>query len=309
MTKKAVYRISNWKTYNRSLIDRGNLTLWISDDALKGWVSGARNGRRGRDFTYSEIAIRTALTIRGLFNLTLRSTQGFLEGLKTFLSLEIVIPCYTTLSRRATELSVETAALSTKSSRHIVIDATGLKVYGEGEWHVRTHGKSKRRTWRKLHLAIDRDSQEIVALSLTESNVHDSKETTNLLADVGDIASVTGDKGYDNCNAYEPIALSGAKAIIPPRSGAAVKRKNIRWGDVERNRLIKEKQFWGQKNWKKVSGYHRRSLVETAIFRYKRIIGGTLHSRKLENQRTEAKIGAAIINKMTQLGMPRSYKL
>jgi IS5 family transposase len=309
MAKKAAYRISNWATYNRALIDRGNLTLWISDEVVSSWGSDVRNGRKGRDFTYSDDAIRTALTLRSLLGLTLRSTQGFLEGLKMFLSLSIEIPCYSTFSRRAGELKVELGNRGSSRAKDIVIDATGLKVYGEGEWHVRTHGKTKRRTWRKLHLAIDRKSQEIVAMSLTAANVHDSMETENLLSQAGAINSVTGDKGYDNRNAYDSIAKRGAKAVIPPRSGAALKRKNLSWGDVERKRLITEKKFWGKNDWKKVSRYHQRSLVETGIFRFKRIIGGTLHSRNLQNQQTEAKIAVSIINKMTHLGMPKSYKL
>ena len=309
MTTKATYRLKNWKQYNRSLINRGNITLWISEDIVSTWQTSEKNGKRGRDFTYSHSAIECGLTLRSLFRLPLRKTQGLLEGLASLLKLSIDVPNYTTLSRRAAKLNVKLGNIDWQRSLHIVIDASGLKVYGEGEWKMRVHGKAKRRTWRKLHIAIDRDTQEIVALSLTKSNVHDSMETENLLSQIPRIASVTGDKGYDNCHAYEPIARKGARAIVPPRSGAALKKKNLSWGDVERNRLVSENRFMGKKLWKTSSGYSRRSLVETAFHRLKKNLGQNLHSRKLENQQTEAKIAAAILNKMTHLGMPKSYKI
>ena len=173
---------------------------------------------------------------------------------------------------------------------------------------MRVHGKNKRRTWRKLHIGIDRETQEIVALDLTFSNVHDSKMTASLVSQVKKLASITGDKGYDNKNAYDPITLARAKAIIPPRSGAALKEREVGWGDVERNRNILENRFLGKRLWKSASGYSKRSLVETAFFRFKSQLGERMHSKKLANQMTEARIGAQIINKMTHLGMPKSYK-
>lgn len=309
MSLKPTHKVKNWKQYNRALIDRGNLTLWISEEVLSSWHATEKNGRRGRDFTYSDLAIKCALTLRGLFRLPLRKTQGLLEGLASMLKLSIDIPDYTTLSRRAARLTVDLGNIDWQKPLHVLIDASGLKVYGEGEWKMRVHGKDKRRTWRKLHIAINRDTQEIVALSLTKSNVHDSIETKNLLSQIPAVASVTGDKGYDNCNAYDPIAAKGARAIVPPRSGAALKKKKLSWGDVQRNRLVLENRFISKKLWKTSSGYSRRSLVETAFHRLKKNLGSNLHSCKLENQQTEAKIAAAILNKMTHLGMPESYKI
>lgn len=115
--------------------------------------------------------------------------------------------------------------------------------------------------------------------------------------------------GYDNKHAYEPIAARGAKAIIPPRSGAALKLKNPTWGDVERNRLIREKHLLGKDAWKSGSGYLRRVLVETSIGRYKRTLGASMHSRRLSRQKAEVRLGAKILNRMTHLGMPKSYKV
>lgn len=309
MTKKLTYKVSNWKDYNRSLINRGNLTIWVSEEAIANWNVVQPRGKRGRVETYSDLAIETALMLRGLLGLPLRQTQGFLEGLFHLLHVKLDVPSYSTLSRRAVTLEVELAALPSVKNIDVVIDATGLKVYGEGEWKVRTHGKDKRRTWRKMHLGINRDSHEIIAISLTESNVHDSIETAALLAQIPAVASVTGDKGYDNKNAYGPIAERSARAIIPPRSGAALKLKNPSWGDVERNRLIREQHALGKKLWKKASAYTRRSLVETGIGRYKGILGPRLHARKMERQKVEVRLGAKILNRMTHLGMPKSYKV
>ncbi|MBM4254059.1 MAG: IS5 family transposase [Deltaproteobacteria bacterium] len=309
MGQKATYKVGNWKEYNRSLINRGNLTVWISDEAIATWNLTSPTGRKGRTKTYSDLAIETALTLRCLLGLPLRQTQGFLEGLIKLLDLKIDAPNYSTLSRRADSLAIDLGVLASRSNVDVAIDATGLKVYGEGEWKMRTHGKNKRRTWRKLHIAIDHKTNEIVAVTLTKSNVHDSMETSSLLDQIDNIASVTADKGYDNKNAYEPIAAKGAKAIIPPRSGAALKLQNPTWGDVERNRLVREHQLLGKDAWKSGSGYRRRVLVETSIGRYKRTIGASMHSRNLGRQKAEVRLGAKILNQMTHLGMPKSYKV
>lgn len=309
MAKKATYRIKNWKAYNRSLINRGNLTVWFDDDAVAAWHNTKPTGRKGRTPIFSDSAIETALVLRSLFHLPLRQTQGLIDGLVFMLDLKIDVPSYATLSRRAVQLNIDLSLLASRSPTDLVIDATGLKVYGEGEWKVRTHGKDKRRTWRKLHLGIDRTTHEIAAITLTESNVHDSTQTAALLTQVKKLASVTGDKGYDNKNAYDPIAARHAMAIIPPRSGAALKTKNLTWGDVQRNRLVRENHLLGKSAWKVGSGYSRRSLVETGIGRYKQILGPTLHSRAFERQKVEVRLGAKILNTMVHLGMPKSYKL
>lgn len=307
--KKFTYKVRNWKDYNQSLINRGNLTIWIDDDAIAAWHSVEPTGKKGRIFKYSDAAIECALTLRGLLRFPLRQAQGFIEGLFSMLAVKLDVPTYSTLSRRAELLEVVIPRLDWSKPANIVIDASGLKVFGEGEWKMRVHGKDKRRTWRKIHIGIDRESQEVVAVTLTESNVHDSKETAALLSQIDSVASVTGDKGYDNKNAYDPIAAKGAKAIVPPRSGAALKLKKISWGDVERNRLVRENHLLGKNAWKTGSGYTKRVLVETAFCRYKKIIGPMLHSKKLRNQKTEVRLACKILNMMTHLGMPKSYKL
>jgi Transposase DDE domain len=308
MSKKSTYKVRNWKDYNQSLINRGNLTVWVDDSAIEAWHAVEASGRKGRICTYSDEAIECALTLRSLLSFPLRQTQGFIIGLFKMLGLKLSVPTYSTLSRRGESLEVEIPRLNWTRPINVLIDASGLKVFGEGEWKMRTHGKDKRRTWRKIHIGIDRESQEIVAVTLTESNVHDSKETAALLSQIESVASVTGDKGYDNRNAHDPIAAKGAKAIIPPRSGAALKLKNLTWGDVERNRLVRENHLLGKNAWKTGSGYTKRVLVETAFCRYKKIIGPMLHSKKLSTQKTEVRLACKILNKRTHLGMPKSYK-
>jgi Transposase DDE domain len=306
---KNIYKVRNWKDYNQALVNRGNLTVWVDEEAIAGWHAVEPTGKKGRVPTYSDLAIECALTLRGILRFPLRQTQGFLEGLFTMLAIKLDVPSYVTLSRRAERLAVEIPRIGWSRPVHVLIDASGLKVFGEGEWKMRVHGKDKRRTWRKIHIGIDRESHEFIAVTLTESNVHDSMETASLLSQIDSVASVTGDKGYDNKNAYDPIAAKGARATIPPRSGAALKRKNLSWGDVERNRLVRANHLLGKDAWKKGSGYTKRVLVETAFCRWKKIIGPMLHGRKLATQKTEVRLGAKILNKMTHLGMPKSYKI
>jgi len=223
---KASYRIKNWSEYNRSLISRGNITLWFSEELVEEWKKHSKSGKRGRPRLYADQCILAILTLRQLFSLPLRSTQGLMQGLCHLMNLQMSVPDYSTLSKRARKLDVSLGDINWNRARDVVIDATGLKVYGEGEWHCRTHGKSKRRTWRKFHVAIDCDSLEIISVDLTASNVHDSMRTKALLDPIEEIGSVTGDKGYDNKNAYDPIAARSAIAVIPPRSGAGLNLKN-----------------------------------------------------------------------------------
>jgi len=309
MKKKLTYGIRNWKEYNRALVGRGNLTLWFSDDVIQGWYSGRPESRRGRRFTYSDACIELALTLRTLFRFPLRQTQGFLMGLTSLFRMDLKIPHYSCLSRRAGRLIVDLSRVKKEGPLDLVVDSTGLKVYGEGEWKVRTHGKDKRRTWRKYHVAIDPSTHEVVTVELTESNYHDSKAVPDLLKGLENVGKVYGDGAYPTPASLDAIAKAGGFAVIPPRTGTSIVRKNPSPGEEQRNRLIRERRkAGGKKAWKKESGYHRRSLVETHMFRLKTILGGTLHSKKFENQRTEARLMAKVLNRMTNLGMPVSFK-
>jgi len=312
MAKKISHRIRNWKDYNRSLINRGNLTIWFSDDAIKSWYKRPEeNKRRGRPFMYSDTYIELALTIRTLFHLPLRATQGFLEGLIFLLGLDLQVSHYSRLSRRASTLNIQLNTLKTagKEPTDLVIDSTRLKIFGEGEWKMRTHGKQKRRTWRKYHVSVNPATHEVTALELTEANVHDCTVLPALLLSQKNIGRVYADGAYSFKQGFDAIAQVGGTPSIPVRSGTTLVNQAPSSGERLRNALLKE--IWdagGKVLWKKSSGHHRRSLVETHMFRLKTILGGTLRGRLFSNQQTEAKIMANILNTMTQLGMPKTEK-
>jgi IS5 family transposase len=307
---KIAYKIRNWKQYNRALVNRGNLTIWISADAVESWYAQQAPQGRGRPFTYSNACIELALTLRSLFQFPLRATQGFLEGLTKLMNLELKIPHYSCLSRRASDLDIQLAREKRSGKLDLVIDSTGLKVYGEGEWKMRTHGKQKRRTWRKYHVAVDPGTHEVVAMELTESNVHDCEVVSDLMKNLVNLGKIYGDGAYCLKPSLDAISNAGGHAIIPPRSGTCIVKKDPSPGQDQRNRLIRERRAaGGKKAWKQTSGYHRRSLVETHMFRHKTILGNKLHNLTLTNQITEARIRANILNRMTALGMPQSCKI
>lgn len=321
---KTIYRLSNWSHYNRALIQRGSLTIWFSEEAIDQWTYGGAP-QQGAQYTYSDRAIETCLSLRLVFHLPLRQTQGFVGSLVDLMRLRLPVPDYSTLSRRHKGLSVNLFARKKKSEeqksdekkaqeapRHIVIDSTGLKVYGEGEWKQRQHGKAKRRTWRKIHLAIDEKTGEITATTLTDNSKHDCSQVAQLLEEtvshVGDIAKVGGDGSYDKWRAYAAIAAHGALPVIPPQHNAKIKQHgNTKAAPLARDEAIRYIRRHGRKQWKCVHGYHRRSLAETAMMRFKRIIGCVLRARDLVHQQVEARLGSMILNQMLDLGRPQSY--
>ena len=316
--KKTIYRIKNWAAYNRSLIARGSLTLWLDEAVLSSWYHTGPK-QRGAQYIYSDQAIEMALMIRSLLNLPLRQTQGFIHSVLILMGLDdlLAMPNYTTLSRRQGRLAVTVAVQPTKEPMHLVVDSTGLKVYGEGEWKVRKHGWTTRRTWRELHLGINADTQEIVAHQLTLAYADDARQLKLLLRQIDTpIASCYADGAYDRWHvhrllAYPPTQRSTPiEAIIPPCNHAQIKKSKRRYRHIEaRNQRVKHMNKIGRKKWKVHSGYHRRSLVETAMARFKRIIGPRLQAREWTRQKVEVQIGCAILNRMTHLGMPQSYKV
>jgi hypothetical protein len=307
---KVAYRVRNWTNYNQALINRGNLTVWISEDVDKTWYA-KMEGSRGRPKIYSDSCIGLMLTIRSLFRLPLRASQGFFEGFLKQLGLPLKTPNYTRLSRRSKDLDVQYHSDKAKNQpRDLVVDSTGLKIYGEGEWKVRVHGKAGRRTWRKLHLALDPDSFETVSIQLTHSKIHDDSVMTPLLKGKKRIGRVYADGAYISGPCFDAIASTGAIPVISVRTGTGLVLKNATAGQELRNELVMD--IWrkgGREKWKKESGYHRRSLVETQMYRFKTIMGPRLASREFSNQVCEAKTKTMILNKMTALGMPKSHKV
>lgn len=301
---KIQYRVKNWKEYNEALKDRFRLTLWLSPDVLQGW-EGEKTGARGAPPTYSAAAILCCLTIRALLHLPLRGCQGFMESL---LSEWLPIPDYTTLSRRAKSLPVSLPTTAKCGAEvHLVVDASGLKIYGEGEWKVRTHGKDKRRTWRKIHLGVDADSQEVLTACVTGAECGDGTALPIMWKELSaPPGKLGGDGAYDTQKIWALLEEAGTEGLIPPRHGARVWRSG-KAGAAARNRQLRGIRRAGRKQWKKESGYHRRSLAETAFSRLKRIFGERLRSRVLENQGTEGLLWARALNIMTMLGLPQSY--
>lgn len=297
------YRIRNWRDYNKALVSRGSLTLWVEQRTLNAWRDHCLPARRGRRRTYSEMAISCALTLRELYQLPLRSTEGLVRSLLRLLNLNLPAPHYSTLSRRATSLAV-TLPRSSKGALHLAIDSTGMKVYGEGEWKMRLHGKEKRRTWRKLHLCIDHHTHEVVSLSMTDKETLDRREVSGLLKEIaGEVSEVLGDGAYDFEVCYAAIGERGARAVIPPKKGARV-RGAPHFSDRD-EAVIRSRQV-GKEQWKREAGYHSRSLVETAMMRLKTIFSERLKAREWRRQETELRLRCAAMNRMTALGMPKS---
>lgn len=308
VTTPKKYRITNWSEYNQALIHRGSITFWFNTEAIEAWYEKSLPQKRGSPQEYSDMAIQTALTLKSIFHLTLRSTQGFLQSLIQLMDISINIPNYSTLCRRQKNLKILIPTSSPSKPLHIAVDSTGLKVFGEGEWKVRIHGKQKKRTWRKLHLAMDVESYEIKAMVASTNNISDSQAFPYLIEQIPDpIDQVTGDGGYDRFKCYEKIEERGGKAIIPPQKGCRIKQHKIRYKKgLGRDENIREIRKYGRKKWKKKSNYHKRSLIETEMFRYKTIFGDRLQSRRVESQLVEMAIKCRALNYMTALGMPQS---
>lgn len=309
--KKTTYRVRNWSSYNKSLVQRGSITLWISEEVLDNWhPKDGVERKRGGQVQYSEQAIACVLTLKAVYHLPYRQTVGLAQSILALLDRKVRVPDYTTLCKRSSAVTVVLPRSNPDEPKHIVMDSTGLKVYGEGEWKVRQHGYSKRRTWRKLHLSVDDKTHEIQALVLTEAGVDDAEAGKQLLADTqGEIEQVSGDGSYDKSKFYTASRARGVKRIsIPPRRNAKIwQHANSSQAPLPRDQNLRRIRQIGRKQWKVESGYHRRSLAETAVFRFKIIFGNSLHSRSFCRQVTEVRIKAAALNRMTQLGMPDSY--
>lgn len=308
--KKTQYRVRNWGKYNAALVARGSLTLWVDEEALAAWqYTGPK--QRGAQYVYAEAAIQCVLTLRVVYHVALRAAQGLAESVFTLLQVSLPVPTYSTLSRRGARSEIELSRLPSSGPVHLVLDSSGFKVYGEGEWKVRQHGWSKRRTWRKLHLAVDEATGEIVAAVASEAGVTDDDVVPDLVGQVDrPIRQMSADGAYDKRKCYEALEATGAKVTIPPRRDAKIWQHGNSSGEPwQRDANLRTIRRFGRKRWKQESGYHRRSLAETAIFRLKTIFGATLRSRNFAQQATELFLRATALNRMTQLGMPQSYPL
>lgn len=308
---KASYRLRNWKEYDAALKQRGSLTFWVSEDVIEQWNTAEKTGKRGASNEYSDLAIATMATVKSLFHLAGRQTEGFLESLFSLMDIELKAPDHSTLSRRLGKLSVGLPVVPKDKAVHVVVDSTGVKVYGEGEWKTRQHGVGKRRTWRKLHLGVDEETGEILAAVVTTHDYHDSELLPDLLDGIeGEIEQVSGDGAYDTFASYEAIEQRQAKGVIPPRKDAKIHQHgNYNAPPHPRDENLRRIRQVGRKRWKEESQYHRRSIAETTMFRLKTIFGGKLRSRQFDNQVVELFLQCAALNRMIQLGKPESYKV
>ncbi len=307
----SLYRIQNWSAYEKALVQRGSITFWLSDDFEHTWCHVGKK-QRGAQFAYSDQAILTVLTVKEVFHLTNRQVEGFMRSLFELLHIDLAVPDHSTLSKRGKSVPVRLPKKA-RGSLTIVMDSSGLKIYGEGEWKVRTHGKAKRRTWRKLHVGVDPTSGEIQAAALTANSISDDEMVETLVQQLTQpVAAFAADGSYDKRKVYDLLHVHSpdAQVLIPPRKNARIwQHGNTQAERLPRDENLRYIRRHGRTAWKRESGYHVRSLAETTMFRIKTIFGDGLSARLLETQTTQAMIRCAALNKMTQLGMPQSYKV
>ena len=301
--------MTNWAAYDAALRQRGSLTVWFSEAAVAAWKAAPRTTRGGQP-RYSALAVMTALTLRAVFPLALRQTEGLVASILALLGLDLAVPDHSTLSRRAETLEVPRPR-SGREPVHLLVDSTGLKLCGPGEWLIEKHGTKTRRGWRKLHVATNADTGRIVASALTDKDADDGPQVGPLLDRVdGPVASSTADGAFDRDDVYAEIAArhSAAEVIVPPRSGA-VPSATAEATATRRDRHIEAIAERGRMGWQKASGYNWRALVEADVSRWKRVIGDGLRSRTDGRQATEAAIATDVLNRMLDLGRPEYVRL
>ena len=301
---KTQYRIGNWSEYDRSLVQRGNLTLWLSEAAIRYWRAKPSR-RRGGQRKFSDLAIETALTVRLLLHLPLRQTEGFLLSIFELMDIHLDVPDHTTLSRRSALLDVPLSLRRDSGSIDLVIDSSGLAIFGEGEWAAVKHGGKGIQGWRKLHLGVD-ETGVIVAQAVTDANVDDATTGIALVDQVtDDIATVIGDAAYDTRPFYAAAARRRAKVVVPPMKNARVGAKQ----SPVRNRAVRRIRMVGRRQWKSETGYHRQPRGENAFFRFKTIFGHRVRARGADAQAVEVRLACNMLNQMTELGRPESYAI
>jgi hypothetical protein len=304
---KQKFRITNWSTYNKALINRGSLTFWLDDEAIQAWYESATPSSRGRPQRYSDLAITTVLVIKRVFRLTLRAAQGFIDSIFALMNVPLRCPDYTSVSKRAKSVNVSFKTSTRGEIAHLVIDSTGLKVFGEGEWKVRKHGKERRRIWRKLHLAVDSNTHEVVCADLSLNNVTDSEAFPGLIRQTHrKIRAAAADGAYDTRLCHDELRRKKISALIPPRKGAGY------WpGEyADRNRAVANQRLSGSNaRWKWTTEYNRRSIAETAMYRMKQLLGDSLTLRDYDGQVSEAMAMVRALNRMTKAGMPESVRI
>ncbi|TYC60963.1 IS5 family transposase [Rhodobacterales bacterium] len=304
--------MTNWSEYTESLRRRADITFWV-DESVMHQCGMAHTCKRGRPGRYSDLAITVCLEIRTVFRLPLRQTQGFLCSLFRLMKLDLAVPDYSTLSRRAGRLApLPRERSEAPGSLELVLDSTGLKVFGAGEWQETKHGKTpRRRSWRKLHLGLDLETGQIECSELTTDDIGDPSALPGLLDQIDcPIARFLADGAYDGFATRQEIArrFADVEIIIPPPK-TAVAGPVAETAPTARDLDVLAIKAHGRIAWQKSTAYNQRARVETQMGRWKSVIGDRLRSRTLDNQRTESRIGVSVLNKMTSLGRPTFVRI
>jgi transposase len=312
---KDKYKVSNWSIYNKSLEDRYDINIWVDEDLAKDWYCPKYTNvqrKKGKPQEYGNASILFCLSVKYIFKLPYRGCRGFIKGFFKRIGLDLKVPCVSQLCKRSKVLGFDKIIESKKKITDISIDSTGLKVYGEGEWKVRKHGVGKRRTWMKLHLGTDIETQETVSVVLTTNAIDDAECVEDLIKQTEKtgrtVNSCRGDGAYDKHKVRKHLYEKNIKQIIPPQTNAQQDKKQ-QLELVERDQAIERMKQIERKEWKKEIEYHKRSLSETNMFRFKTTFGSNLASRTKENQQTEVAVKCCILNKHINLAKPKSYKV
>jgi hypothetical protein len=306
-------RLTNWSAYDAGLRQRGSLTVWFTEEAIAAWQAAPRTTRGGQAW-YSSLAILTALMLRAVFHLALRQTEGLIGSIIGLLGLTLAVPDHSTLSRRAETLEVPRRRSSTSIDAeplHLLVDSTGLKLCGAGEWLLEKHGTKTRRSWRKLHIGMNADTGEVIAAALTTNDVDDASQVNPLLGQIdGPLAAFMGDGAYDQDSVYRTVTDRdpGAAVIVPPRT-TAVLSETVETAPTQRDGHLQSIADQGRIGWQKASGYTKRSRIEAAIGRYKQVIGDGLRFHNDERRIIEVAVAVHILNRMTELGRPISVRI
>jgi transposase len=307
------HKVTNWPAYEAGLRQRGSLTVWFTEEAVEAWAAEPRTTRGGQPW-YSPLAILTALTLRAVFRLAFRQTEGLIGSVVGLLGLALRVPDHTTLSRRAATLEVPRLPRSGGSDAepvHLLVDSTGLKLCGPGEWLVEKHGTRTRRSWRKLHLGVDADTGRIVASALTGHDADDGAQVDPLLDQVeGPVASLTGDGAYDQAGVYASVAERhpAAAVVVPPRA-TAVPSDTAEAAPTQRDRHLRHIVEHGRMAWQKASGYTKRARAEATMARWKQVIGDGLRAHADARRATEVDVAVHALNRMLELGRPSYVRL
>ena len=293
-------RVTNWAVYNEALRQRGSLTVWFTDEAIAAWKAAPRTTPGGQPH-YSDLAITTALTLRAVFHLALRQTEGLIGSILQLLGLNLPVPDFSTLSRRARTLELPAQPHPTGGAIHLLVDSTGLKLGGPGEWLVEKHGAKKRRSWRKLHIGFDAVSGRIVASILTDRDVDDASQVGPVLDQIAEpVELFLGDGGYDRTGVYTALdeRHPEARVIVPPRADAVLSATTDT-EPTQRDGHIQAIADKGRMAWQRDSGYNERARVEGQFARWKQVIGDGLRFHSDEARATEVAIAATALRALS----------